>query len=116
MRLASRLATAMIGAARGLSRSSPRMSSLSSAPTVTLNDGTAHPQIGFGTYKVGFIPASASAAVAGAEASGGEVATATDIVRDALDVGYASDPQLGSSREDLLANATSGNESGSDVD
>ena len=35
---------------------------------------------------------------------------------DALDVGYASDPQLGSSREDLLANATSGNESGSDVD
>jgi hypothetical protein len=35
---------------------------------------------------------------------------------DALDVGYASDPQLGSSRDDLLANATSGNESGSDVD
>merc|ERR1719171_565756 len=88
MRLASRLATAMIGAARGLSRSSPRMSSLGNAPTVALNDGTAHPQIGFGTYKGGFLPASASAAVAGAEASGGEVATATDIVKDALDVGY----------------------------
>ena len=83
--LARTLATAVVGSARALSRST---ASLSSAPTVTLNDGTRHPQIGFGTYKVGFIPASASAAVAGAEESGGEVATATDIVKDALDVGY----------------------------
>ena len=83
--LARTLTTAIVGSARALSRST---ASLSSAPTVTLNDGTRHPQIGFGTYKVGFIPASASAAVAGAEESGGEVATATDIVKDALDVGY----------------------------
>ena len=85
--LARTLTTAIVGSARALSRSRPT-ASLSNAPTVTLNDGTRHPQIGFGTYKVGFIPASASAAVAGAEESGGEVATATDIVRDALDVGY----------------------------
>ena len=85
--LARTLTTAIVGSARALSRARPT-ASLSNAPTVTLNDGTRHPQIGFGTYKVGFIPASASAAVAGAEESGGEVATATDIVGDALDVGY----------------------------
>ena len=59
-----------------------------SAPTVTLNDGYAHPQIGFGTYKVGFIPASASAAAAGTEASGAQEATAAEIVENALRVGY----------------------------
>ena len=48
--------------------------------------------------------------------SRGEESGASSQALDALDVGYASDPQLGSSREDLLANATSGNESGSDVD
>ena len=32
--------------------------------TLTLHDGTKHPMIGFGTYKVGFIPASASSASA----------------------------------------------------
>lgn len=85
--LARTLTTAIVGSARALSRARPT-ASLSNAPTVALNDGTNHPQIGFGTYKVGFIPASASAAVAGAEESGGEVATATDIVKDALDVGY----------------------------
>ena len=49
-------------------------------------------------------------------AARGEESGASSQALDALDVGYASDPQLGSSREDLLANATSGNESGSDVD
>ena len=48
--------------------------------------------------------------------SRGEESGASSQALDALDVGYASDPQLGSSRDDLLANATSGNESGSDVD
>ena len=48
--------------------------------------------------------------------SRGEESGASSQALDALDVGYSSDPQLGSSREDLLANATSGNESGSDVD
>merc|ERR1719253_1487282 len=33
-------------------------------PTIPLRDGTPHPAISFGTYKVGFIPASASSAVA----------------------------------------------------
>ena len=49
-------------------------------------------------------------------AARGEESGASSQALDALDVGYASDPQLGSSRDDLLANATSGNESGSDVD
>jgi diketogulonate reductase-like aldo/keto reductase len=46
----------------------------------------AHPAIGFGTYKVGFIPASASAAVAGN--AGGVERTAEECVSDALSVGY----------------------------
>ena len=53
--LARTLTTAIVGSARALSRSRPT-ASLSSAPTVKLNDGTAHPQIGFGTYKVGKLP------------------------------------------------------------
>ena len=32
--------------------------------TITLNDGRLHPAIGYGTYKVGVVPASASSAVA----------------------------------------------------
>lgn len=32
----------------------------SSSPAVQLNDGNTHPLLGFGTYKVGFIPASSS--------------------------------------------------------
>jgi len=47
----------------------------------------AHPQIGFGTYKVGFIPASASAAVA-KEAPTTVERTAEECVSDALSVGY----------------------------
>ena len=41
--------------------------------------------------------------------SRGEESGASSQALDALDVGYASDPQLGSSRDYLLANATSGN-------
>lgn len=60
---------------------------LLSCPTLSLRDGTAHPAIGFGTYKVGFIPASASSAVA-AGGGGGTQRTAEECVRDALEVGY----------------------------
>ena len=70
--------------ARGLSCSATALPS----PSLTLNDGKAHPQIGFGTYKVGFIPASASAAAAGAEDSGAQGPTAKECVAAALDVGY----------------------------
>ena len=63
-------------------------SSIANAPTITLRDGSKHPQIGFGTYKVGFIPASASAAAAGNEAAGGTEATARSCVADALRCGY----------------------------
>jgi hypothetical protein len=37
---------------------------------LVLNDGTKHPLIGFGTYKVGFIPASASSAASGQTPAG----------------------------------------------
>lgn len=32
----------------------------SAVPSITLNDGKLHPAMGYGTYKVGFVPASAS--------------------------------------------------------
>ena len=50
-------------------------------------DGTSHPAIGFGTYKVGVIPASASSAVAGTDKTADQ-RTATECVLDALEVGY----------------------------
>ena len=55
---------------------------LLNCPTITLLDGTKHPAIGFGTYKVGFIPSSASSSVGTVER------TAEECVSDALDVGY----------------------------
>ena len=60
--------------------------SLINCPTILLRNGMSHPAIGFGTYKVGFIPASASAAVAGT--AGGVGRTAQECVADALSVGY----------------------------
>ena len=61
---------------------------LLACPTIVLRDGTPHPSIGFGTYKVGFIPASASAAVSGAETTCAPARTARECVADALDCGY----------------------------
>jgi len=61
---------------------------LLSCPSIPLRDGTAHPAIGFGTYKVGFIPASASSAVAAGGAESGPERTAEECVTDALNVGY----------------------------
>ena len=68
-----------------MSSSTPtQKQALLSCPTTPLRDGTPHPVIGFGTYKVGFIPASASAAATD------EVPqrTAEECVSDALDCGY----------------------------
>lgn len=56
--------------------------SLLNCPTIPLRDGTKHPAIGFGTYKVGFIPSSASSSVGTVER------TAEECVLDALDCGY----------------------------
>ena len=59
---------------------------LVNCPTIPLRDGTQHPAISFGTYKVGFIPSSASSAVA---TGATEVQrTAEECVSDALSVGY----------------------------
>ena len=77
--------------------SSQQKQALLSCPTIPLRDGTPHPAIGFGTYKVGFVPASASSAVvAGTGGGGGGGAstenemqrTAEECIRDALDLGY----------------------------
>ena len=57
-------------------------------PTLNLADGHTHPMLGYGTYKVGFVPASASAAAAGAEDAGATAVSARGCVRDALDIGY----------------------------
>jgi hypothetical protein len=61
---------------------------LIACPTITLSDGTLHPAIGFGTYKVGFIPASASAVVGSAGGSQTPERTAQECISDALDCGY----------------------------
>lgn len=60
---------------------------LLNCPTIDMYDSTSHPAIGFGTYKVGFIPASASSAVA-APSSNTVERTAEECVTDALSVGY----------------------------
>jgi len=60
------------------------------ANAITLNDGYKHPSVGYGTYKVGFIPASASSVAAEADsdkAAKVEV-TAAECVEMALGVGY----------------------------
>ena len=63
----------------------------SAANSITLIDGRKHPLVGYGTYKVGFVPASASSAVSAAAAGDAAKApevTAAECVEMALDVGY----------------------------
>ena len=58
-------------------------------PNIMLQNGQTHPAIGFGTYKVGFIPASASSVTAANSASSNTVErTAEECVADALACGY----------------------------
>ena len=58
-----------------------------SIPSITLHDGTEHPVIGYGTYKVGVIPASASSAVASGSTDTDAVSPA-ECVANALGMGY----------------------------
>jgi len=62
---------------------------MNAASTLTLNDGTLHPVIGYGTYKVGVIPASASS-VAGTAAPPPptDAANPADCVKQAIECGY----------------------------
>ena len=74
-----------------LSQRSSALMTSAAANSITLNDGRQHPLVGYGTYKVGFVPASASSAVS--EAAVGDAAkapevTAAECVELALDVGY----------------------------
>lgn len=65
--------------------------SLLNCPKITLRNGMEHPIIGFGTYKVGYIPPSASAATAAATTAiqpPTQQRTAEECVFDALQVGY----------------------------
>ena len=70
-----------------MSSSPSSVPALATAPTIPLRNGMIHPSIGFGTYKVGFVPASASAVASGSESTGVE-RTASECVGDALDCGY----------------------------
>lgn len=72
---------------RNMSLQSTAKEALLSCPTIPLYDNTLHPAIGFGTYKVGFIPASASSTSASSEPTTVE-RTAEECVSDALSVGY----------------------------
>eukprot|EP00928_Gymnodinium_smaydae_P079882 TRINITY_DN63713_c0_g1_i1.p2 TRINITY_DN63713_c0_g1~~TRINITY_DN63713_c0_g1_i1.p2 ORF type:complete len:313 (+),score=80.59 TRINITY_DN63713_c0_g1_i1:96-1034(+) len=54
--------------------------------SVVLNDGTTHPMIGYGTYKVGVVPASASGATA-APVDADAINPAT-CVKQAIELGY----------------------------
>ncbi len=74
-----------------MSQSISDKEALINCPTTPMYDGTAHPVIGFGTYKVGFIPASASSATAAASTGGNDnkvERTAEECVSDALECGY----------------------------
>jgi len=53
---------------------------------VVLNDGNLHPRIGFGTYKVVYIPASASSS--GGVTTSGDTDVTKRVFKDALEVGY----------------------------
>jgi len=59
----------------------------SEVPSIKLNDGRMHPVIGYGTYKVGVVPASASSAVASGSTATDAVDTA-ECVKTALGLGY----------------------------
>lgn len=87
-----RRASAIAAPSRQMGPLAPRGASaadqLASAQPVALRDGTLHPACGYGTYKVGVVPASASAAAAGAEAAGATQRSAAECVADALEVGY----------------------------
>jgi diketogulonate reductase-like aldo/keto reductase len=62
--------------------------SLLQCPKITLHDGTLHPCIGFGTYKVGFMPASASSVAAVGSAMSKPEKSTQESILDALDCGY----------------------------
>ena len=64
--------------------------SLLNCPSVPMNGGKLqHPSIGFGTYKVGFIPASASSSTATTTSTTDVIPrTAEECILDALEVGY----------------------------
>jgi diketogulonate reductase-like aldo/keto reductase len=73
-----------------MSSSTATNNDLTHCPKIILNNGLSHPAIGYGTYKVGFIPASASSAAA---SSGGAAApssslSAEECVSTAIQCGY----------------------------
>jgi diketogulonate reductase-like aldo/keto reductase len=63
---------------------SQAQSQILNAGSYELNDGTKHPKIGYGTYKVGYIPASAT----GSGGGGGDGSEARACIKDAIEVGY----------------------------
>jgi diketogulonate reductase-like aldo/keto reductase len=62
---------------------------LSNCPVVSLRNQIQHPIIGFGTYKVGYIPPSASQSATDSSSTSMPLdRTAVDIISDAINVGY----------------------------
>lgn len=57
-------------------------------PKITLNNGLSHPAIGYGTYKVGFIPASASSAATSSGGGGATSLSAEECISIAIQCGY----------------------------
>ena len=64
----------------------PARAMATGATSIKLNDGTMHPVVGYGTYKVGVVPSSASSAVAGAADT--EAVNPAECVAKALELGY----------------------------
>jgi diketogulonate reductase-like aldo/keto reductase len=61
---------------------------LLNCPKVRLRNGMEHPIIGFGTYKVGYLPPSASEAVVKPSSTTCTERSAVECVQDALSIGY----------------------------
>jgi diketogulonate reductase-like aldo/keto reductase len=63
-------------------------SPMAASPPIVLNDGHRHPLIGYGTYKVGVVPSSASSAASAGTVAQAEAVNPADCVATALGLGY----------------------------
>jgi len=87
---ATTITTRQTSTSRSMSSSSSSKETLLQCPTFDMPNAIGsmkHPAIGFGTYKVGVVPKSASSNAA-ASSTGEKERTALECVKDALDCGY----------------------------
>lgn len=62
--------------------------SIWNCPSIPMRNGLMHPAIGFGTYKVGYVPPSSSSVAAGNSSAGVPLRSAVAVMADALTAGY----------------------------